>query len=435
MQIAVDLHSHSGHAGGVGNISLEGIAATMRKKGIQVFGTGDCLQPEWLEFLEKNLTQKESGLFAIASAPHERFLLQTEIIITAPAPSGGRKTIHTIILFPSFKAAKKSHKLLKKWGVKVNIGRPFLKCESSGEVAEKMAALYKIEHGIIIIPAHVMTPQGVFGSERPINKLADVFAEFAEEIKVVETGLSADPQILALIPELDNRTLISNSDGHSAALNRVGREYTVLEADRFDYPSIHEALVNRKVAYTAEFSPAEGRFFLTGHRAGKKGHENGEHCYFSPENAPQVCPICSKPLTVGVLQRALELSIVQGDKRTLDTVTPKQEYFSMVPLTEVIAAGRGVKNPSSPKVLKDFEAIIEVVGTETALWLMSEKDIEKEIKDVVESNVLAAVIAVKNENFSFAPLGYDGEYGQLVLDQQVDWFGHCHVEGGNATLF
>ena len=46
MHLSVDLHSHSGHAGGVGNIRLEDIARAMRKKGIDVFGTGDCLHAD-----------------------------------------------------------------------------------------------------------------------------------------------------------------------------------------------------------------------------------------------------------------------------------------------------------------------------------------------------------------------------------------------------
>jgi len=47
MKIAVDLHSHSGYAGGTKNISLEGLASSMILKGIDVLGTGDCLFPVW----------------------------------------------------------------------------------------------------------------------------------------------------------------------------------------------------------------------------------------------------------------------------------------------------------------------------------------------------------------------------------------------------
>jgi PHP family Zn ribbon phosphoesterase len=43
MKLAVDLHSHSGYAGGVGQIELSAVSKTMKLKGIDVFGTGDCL--------------------------------------------------------------------------------------------------------------------------------------------------------------------------------------------------------------------------------------------------------------------------------------------------------------------------------------------------------------------------------------------------------
>lgn len=430
MKVTTDLHSHSGHAGGVGNINLPDIADTMLKKGIDVFGTGDCLQPQWLEFLENNLAAKEDGLFTIDSHKHARFLLQTEIIVTAPAPVAGRKTVHTIILFPSFTAAKAVLKKLESWQVKVNMGRPFLRCESSDEVAQKMHEICAAEDGVTIIPAHVLTPQGIYGSERPVKSMRDFYGDFADEIKIIETGLSADPQILGLIPELDGVSFISNSDGHSAALNRVGREFTALECREKSYHGIIEAMKKRDILYTIEFTPAEGRFFLTGHRAGKKGHEHGEYCYFSPQHAPDFCPVCGKELTVGVLQRAMELGKIQGQERDVTTLKPKQKFITAVPLTEVIASGLSVKSVTSTKVLKEFETIIAAVGKESELWEMGAGDIESELDNKISPDVLEAILKVRRGYFSFSPLGYDGEYGTLVLEQDNDWFNHNVIHYG-----
>ncbi len=435
MKLTADLHSHSGHAGGVGSISLEGIAETMKLKGIDVFGSGDCLQPEWNKFLKDNFTAAEKGLFKIKESENARFLLQTEIIITSPARYGGRKTVHTILLFPTFEATKKAMALLKGWEVKINMGRPFLKCDSSEDVSEKMFSLTGIAPEILVIPAHVLTPQGVYGPERPVTFLADFYGEFASEIYAVETGLSADPEILALIPELDNRALISNSDCHSAALNRVGREYTAYNVTEKSYHGIIEAIKTRSIAYTAEFTPSEGRYFLTGHREGVKGHKKGEYCYYSPDKSPEFCPICSKPLTKGVLERALELGTLQGEPRTLKTITPKQKYLTLIPLTEAIAAGYKVKNSSSKKVLAEFERIIKLVGTEEALWTMDYKDIEEKLKEHAEDSTLAALKDIIDGNYSFTPLGFDGEYGTLELGKKEAWFGHSVVNGGMATLF
>lgn len=438
MHLVVDLHSHSGHAGGVGNVSLPEVARTMAWKGIHVFGTGDCLQAEHLAALEAGLAEREPGLFALEGAAADlrsaRFCLQTEIIITCPVPSGGRKGTHVILLFPSFGAARAARVHLERWAVKLGMGRPFLKCDSAADVADKLATLVAIDESIEVIPAHVMTPQGIYGSDHPVERMAEVFGPFAERIGVVETGLSADPRILRLLPELDARTLLSNSDCHSAALNRVGREYTTLQVERASYPEMIAALRARRVVRTAEFTPAEGRYFLTGHRAGKQGHGPEAYCYFSPDRTPADgrCPICGKALTIGVLERALHLSEAQGGGRALDELPPTQEAVTMVPLVEVIAAGLGVKSVSSKKILGPFHRIMEICGTETAVWEQAPADLEAALGDALPAPVLAAVLAVRRGDFSFQPLGYDGVYGALALDTECDWFGHAVIHGSSA---
>ncbi len=435
MKLTADLHSHSGHAGGVGMISLDGIARTMKLKGIDVFGSGDCLQPDWNQFLQQELTEAEPGLFRIQESDSARFLLQTEVIFTAPAPLGGRKTVHTILLFPDFTTTMQSMKLLASWEVKLNMGRPFVKCNAADEVSSRLYSLLEISDRIMVIPAHVLTPQGIYGPERPVTFLHEFYGDFAREIYAVETGLSADPEILALIPELDDRTLISNSDCHSAALNRIGREYTALDIAEKSYNGITDAIKNHKITYTAEFTPAEGRYFLTGHRAGKRGHKAGEYCYFSPDKSPAFCPICAKPLVEGVLERALHLSQLQGEARTLDTITPRQKYLTLIPLTEVIAAGFAVKNSSSQKVLAEFDKIIKITGTEEKLWNLEFPVIQEKIGEVIADSTLEAIKAIINGNYAFSPLGYDGEYGTLKLGEKAEWFGQEVIHGGTKGLF
>lgn len=438
MELTVDLHSHSGHAGGVGNVSLDNIADTMAKKGIHVFGTGDCLQPEWQEHLTRNLTEREPGLFQLngvnGAQADARFLLQTEIIITCDVPSGGRKGTHTVLLFPSISAAAEAYSLLDRASVKLNMGRPFLKCDNADHVAAFLDTLLTIDERILVIPAHVLTPQGIYGSDHPVDSISAVFGDFSPRIVAVETGLSADPEILALIPELDERTLLSNSDCHSAALNRVGREFTTLSVDSVSYDGIYEAICNRKIVMTAEFTPAEGRYFLTGHRAGKKGHENGQYCYFSPDTVPadNICPICHKSLTVGVLQRALELSQAQGEPRELSSIVPSQPSQRLVPLVEVIAAGMSVKSVGSKKVLHAFETVISCTGTETALWTMTPEEITKCLGSALQNSVLDAILQVQQGAFTFQPLGYDGVYGELALGHRSDWFGHSTTYSDSA---
>ena len=111
-----------------------------------------------------------------------------------------------------------------------------------------------------------MTPEGIYGGRERINFMSDFFGDYTKEINAVETGLSADPNILGLIPELDDVALISNADAHSSNLNRIGREFTTYNLKNFDYQSLINSIRKNKIIQTTEFNPAEGKYFLTGHR-------------------------------------------------------------------------------------------------------------------------------------------------------------------------
>lgn len=442
LEINVDLHSHSGYAGGVGDISLAALALSMKKKGIHVFGTGDCLHPSWNAKLRESLEERETGLFALKEGGENRqarFILQTEIIITAEtAVSPGRKNVHCVFLFPSFEAVSSAVALLESWGVKNTIGRPFLKCEGPDDVGAKVVKLLELDPGIELIPAHVMTPQGVFGSANPVNRLCDFFGEAARKINAVETGLSADPVVLDLIPELDELALVSNSDCHSAASNRLGREFTAFELDELSYRAILDAIRARRVAWTAEFNPGEGKYFLSGHRAGKQGHDDG-YCVFSPDKTPpdRRCPICGKPVTIGVLERALEISRTQGADRKLQKES-KRKFIHMVPLSEVIAYGIGVANPSSKKVAALYERVVQALGTEIELWKVAPATVREVLEGVVPREVIETIVEIKSDNFTFEPLGFDGSYGKLVVGRTSPWFGVSTVkmpEKGRGELF
>ncbi|MHC4662909.1 MAG: endonuclease Q family protein [Planctomycetota bacterium] len=435
MHLAVDLHSHSGHAGGVGDIRLEDIASAMQHKGIDVFGSGDCLHSEWRAHLKEALREAEPGFFSLNGFDNSgravRFVLQTEIIITAAVPGRkGRNAPHTVILFPSFDAAESVEKLLAEWGVKLSIGRPFLKCKDSSEVADRVNFILDVDKHIEMIPAHVMTPQGIYGCEPHLDSMEEFFAGATERLHAVETGLSADPVLLGMIPELDDILLVSNSDCHSGASHRLGREFTTLDVDERSFGAIIEAIRKRKVVRTAEFNPAEGRYFLTGHRGDKKGH-NGVACCFSPDFTPEDrrCPICGKRLTMGVLERTLGLSRIQGGSdRKLGPGAARQDYIHTVPLSEICAYNHRVSNPASKKALAQYGKIVEVFGTEIHFWERGISEVEMALSGIVPDEHLANILEIKRGNFTFEPLGFDGYYGKLVIGKTADWFStNCAV--------
>ncbi|MHA1786374.1 MAG: endonuclease Q family protein [Candidatus Helarchaeota archaeon] len=420
--INVDLHYHSGASGGVGKINLEDFYEIGPKKGINVIGTGDSLHEGWLTQLKERLTEinKDNGLFRLSNGKEVSFLLQTEVIFTCSLGKG-RKSVHIILLFPSFDAINKTIKLFEKWNVKNTIGRPFVKCKDNQEVGDRLNKFLEINEYNEFIPAHIMTPSGVFGSQNPINFLEEFFSGAVDNINCVETGLSADPLILGMIPELDNIGLISNSDAHSIQLNRLGREFTTFDVKELSYYEIIDKIRRKKISRTAEFHPTEGKFFLSGHRAGKKGHGNN-YCVFSPQYTPKNgrCPICGKPLTIGVLERAFQLTKAQDGNREYGYLPKKtQSFVHMVPLIEMLAVGYlKTKSIKSKKVRKLYDDIIQLIGNECELWFKNDEEIKSNLEGNIEQDVVDLILKVKNGKFHFNPLGYDGAYGTLVIGKK-----------------
>ncbi|MCD4651191.1 MAG: endonuclease Q family protein [Candidatus Cloacimonetes bacterium] len=406
MKLAVDLHSHSGYAGGVGDIQLTDIATTMKRKGIDVFGTGDCIYPPRAQELEKLLEERESGLFALPG-DSSRFVLQTEVIFSTRISGHSNKIIaHHVILFPGFAQITEMQRLMENWSMKNTIGRPFITSESRDELLTQLEAIADINPFIEIIPAHIMTPDGVLGSKNGLSSFGEFYGDFLPNIHAVETGLSADPAMLVQIPQVAQMAMISSSDCHSAALNRVGREFTQLEVGEISYNGIIEAIRQRRVVMTAEFHPSEGRYYLTGHRANRSGHSSAIQFNPPPENG--ICPVCNKKVLTGVKQRCLDLR---------DTSLPNtpQKFLHLLPLVEVLAWAEGLKNPASKRVLKRYEEVLGVFPSEISMWLIDDSDIIGALTGKTPEKVIESIVAVKNSNFRFIPPGFDGTYGQLHI--------------------
>ncbi len=413
MKIAVDLHSHSGYSGGVGLIRLEDIATTMLLKGIRVFGTGDCLHPAWNARLREKLRESADGIYRLPGHRNAAFILQNEMVITAPLMPGlkSRKSVHMVFLYPNFTATDKIRKLLKTYNVKNTIGRPFVKLSSPDDVSHFLENVIDSAPGTLAFPAHAMTPDGIYGSNNPIVFMEEFFGAFSKKIKLIETGLSADPDMLDRIPECRTLNFISNSDCHSAALNRIGREFTILNIRAMNFNEIRRALTEPDgISGTCEFNPREGKYFGTGHRRGKVGHAH-RGILVKPGNGTTRCPICGKPLTIGVMDRVLKL---EQQQERLKTSTKKRTFQHLIPLVEVIAAGLGQKSVSGKRVISLYRFAIEQCGDEISLWQLSPKELAGRLKQLPEP-VLAAILAVREGKFTFEPPGYDGEYGTLKI--------------------
>jgi uncharacterized protein (TIGR00375 family) len=279
-----------------------------------------------------------------------------------------------------------------------------------------MEALKSIDESIEFIPAHIMTPQGFFGSQNPVYSVYDVFGEAFKYINIVETGLSADPEMLSKIPELDGINFISNSDCHSPAINRIGREYTVIDINGLSYKNVLSALKNKDKTFTYEFPPTEGKFFLTGHRKDKKGHD-GKAVVFSPKYTPEnlICPVCSKKLTVGVYEQLINIVKAQkAEDRFFDGKYLRKNFSYLIPLADVVKYALNIKT-FTKKTAKICGELISPYGSEIKFW----SDFKEKNHKNTDKNIIEAVKKIKNGEFSFFP-GYDGEYGVLKIGEIID---------------
>ncbi|MFW9923301.1 MAG: endonuclease Q family protein [Candidatus Thorarchaeota archaeon] len=426
--VVCDLHCHSSYAGGTGSLDLKTAVTNMPMKGVKLVGTGDCLYPPWLKMLQEQLEDSnDDGIFELKKASdfekETKFVLQTELAITSPV-GVNRKNVHGVFLFPNFDVVKEVIKTIEKFDVKNSMGRPFLTNNGSEELSDRLNKILDIHPLIEFIPAHVLVPLGIYGSNPSITYLSDFFGEAAERIHAFETGLSADPSVITLIPELDDLTLISNSDAHSAALNRLGRELTSFDLKKMTYGELIDALRRDRVCYTAEFHPSEGRYFLTGHRGGVRNHKNDEFCVYSPDVSPKdkICPICTQTLDSGVLQRAQELSADQGSEREYGKFYgKKRNFYRMVPLVEIIAFATETKNANSNKVVKIYKLIVDALGNECKLWTTKLSELEEILERLVAGKIAQSIIEVRKGNFCFNPPGFDGSYGELTVGKTSDY--------------
>ena len=153
---------------------------------------------------------------------------------------------------------------------------------------------------------------------------------------------------------------------------------------------------------TVEFFPEEGKYHEDGHR-------KCEVCLTPDETKKYkgICPVCGKPLTIGVLNRVMELA----DRDLKSDFKPETagRVFSLVPLAEIIAEIMQV-GAQSKSVTTEYERLIQKFGPE--LFILQDAPVEKIEKD---SPMLATALSRLREGKVIKQAGYDGEYGVIKL--------------------
>ncbi|MDP1709456.1 MAG: endonuclease Q family protein [Candidatus Komeilibacteria bacterium] len=252
MQYIADLHLHSRYSRATSpDLNVAGLYKGAKIKGIDIIGTGDFTFAAYVKEMEENLESVGGGLYRFVgdgrgrkfSAPTEDereplFLITTEIA-NIYKRGGKARRIHTCVWAPGLDEVKELNKQLGKIGNIKADGRPIL----GMDVADMSRLIWSISSDFIIIPAHAWTPWfAIFGSKSGFNSIEECFGDLTPNIFAIETGLSSDPLMNWRLSQLDNISLVSNSDAHS--LPNLGREATVFELEKPTIQNIRKALNN-----------------------------------------------------------------------------------------------------------------------------------------------------------------------------------------------
>jgi DNA helicase-2/ATP-dependent DNA helicase PcrA len=412
MEFIADLHVHSKYSRATAkNLDLENLYIAAQLKGVTVVATGDFTYPAWFEEITEKLVAAEPGLLKLkeelarqcdAQVPEScrrpvRFMLVTEISNIYKKNGRTRKN-HNLVFAPDIEVARQFSNRLDKIGNIKSDGRPILGLDAH----DLLETLLETSADAFLIPAHIWTPWfSVLGSKSGFDSIEECFEDLTPHIFAVETGLSSDPAMNWRVSSLDGFTLVSNSDAHSP-LN-LGREANLFNTE-LSYSAIKSAMKTgspNQFLGTFEFYPEEGKYHIDGHRA----------CDISfwPTTTLKhdgLCPVCGKPLTLGVLYRVEELA----DRKEGQKSPRMAPYFSIIQLKDILSEIFRV-GPNSKKVKQAYQATLDKLGSE--FNILQNLDIVA-LEQAGISLLPEAVERMRRQEINVIP-GFDGQYGRVQI--------------------
>lgn len=402
MNFYTDLHIHSKYSRATSkNLTLEELAIWAKKKGLSLIGTGDFTHPAWFEEIKQKLIPSDDGTFRLTPEIEKKINASVKFILTVEISTIYKKwdktrKVHHVVFVPNLKTAEIFRNKLDSIGNIKSDGRPILGLDSRN----LLEIVLESGENSYIIPAHIWTPWfSVLGSKSGFDSIEDCYGDLSEHIFALETGLSSDPEMNWRVAKLDRYRLVSNSDAHSAS--KLAREATVFNIDPNYYSIMNALKTGEGYVGTVEFFPEEGKYHEDGHR-------KCNICMSAEETKKHngICPVCGKPMTIGVSYRVNELA----DKKDLNTL-PKTagKVYSLIPLQEIISEIMQV-SASSKSVCNEYEKLINKFGTELSILQDIPTD---EISKT--SKILSEAIARLRKGQVIKQAGYDSEYGVIKL--------------------
>jgi len=402
MEFIADFHLHSKYSRATSQqMDLENLDKWAKIKGILVLGTGDFTHPLWLNEIKEKLESAEPGLFKLKKSNSKtRFILTTEVSCVY-FKQGKQRKIHLIIFSPSVEVCEKINNHLKLYGDLESDGRPTLSLDAK----DLLKIVLNVSEDCLVVCSHAWTPWfGIFGSKSGFDSLEECFEDYSKYIYSIETGLSSNPPMNWRLSSLDRITLISCSDAHSPS--HIGREANVFNCE-LSYFEIVKAIKEKdknKFLYTIEFYPEEGKYHYDGHR----------NCgvSLSPKETKKyngICPVCGRPLTIGVLNRVEQLAD-RPEGFVPENAIP---FKSLIPLEEIIADALG-QGMGTVEVEKEYKNLIEKFENEfNVLINVPRSDLEAVTLPEIAEGIIRA-----REGKVFIEPGYDGVYGKIRIFQK-----------------
>ena len=412
MTFLADFHIHSRYSRATSKeLDLERLYIAAQLKGLAVVGTGDATHPGWFGEIKDKLEPSGDGLLRLkaplrkacaAEVPDRcragvHFILVSEISNIYKKNGKTRKN-HNLVFMPTLETAARFNRRLDRIGNIRSDGRPILGLDAR----DLLEIVLETDERAFLIPAHIWTPWfSLLGSKSGFDSLEECFEDLAPHIFAAETGLSSDPAMNRLVSGLDRLALVSNSDAHSTS--KLGREANLFSGDP-GFRAMRQALENpRRGGFegTIEFYPEEGKYHLDGHR--KCGVS------LTPEQTRDLqglCPVCGRPLTVGVFNRVQALA----DRRPDEIPAGFPDFESLIPLHEILSEILEV-GPATKTVARAYGFALASLGSELAVL----REIPTDHLDTLGIPLLGEAVRRVRAGQVTIEAGYDGEYGRVQI--------------------
>ncbi len=378
-----DLHIHGKHSGGVSpDMEIPVIAEEAAKKGLDMVGTGDILNPSWMDHVKQETERKDGH----RERDGIRFVPTTEV--------EDNNRIHHLLVFPDIKTVEDAYSDFSQLSDDIRReGRP--RVDADGEEIVRIAK----KHGALVGPCHAFTPYtAIYGH---LDSLRECYGEMKEELDFLELGLSADSAMASRIEDHEELVFLSNSDAHSPWPHRLGREFNRAELASEDFKGLKKLFSGSdgEMLMNVGLDPREGKYHCSAC--------NSCHQRYSLEQAEDFdwrCQDCSGTIKKGVSDRVEELADSEPGYEI--------DYLHLPPLAKIIQHTVGHSSPTTKTVQKRWSRLNGELGNETDIL------IEKSIQDIarVDKEVADSIRKFRDDEIVMIP-GGGGDYGERIIPE------------------